>query len=243
MAGPALASMSSGAFGFDTVCGGGAAGCAPRIAVATTASIAVTIQRVDPRGVLAASPRIASRRPSMADGRAMLSAVAGVHVDCDRARSSSKLAYADGFAPQSQHFIVTGTFALAREGGRRVPDQRVEPVDRARELRDRLRAAIATADVHQFVDERGLPRLGAPVGGRRRQHHDRREESGDMRAAVAKRLANFDRARDSHATGQASPLPNTIPSVRLSSLSKQIRRLVTNRTGTSQGPRRFQGFQ
>ena len=35
----------------------------------------------------------------MADGRAMLSAVAGVHADCDRARSSSKLAYADGFAP------------------------------------------------------------------------------------------------------------------------------------------------
>lgn len=38
----------------------------------------------------------------------------------------------------------------------RVPDQRIEPVDHAGELRDGLRPAIASPDVRQLVHEGGL---------------------------------------------------------------------------------------
>ena len=52
-----------------------------------------TSQRVDRLGTRTASARIESSRPSIADGRAMLSAVAGVHIDTGlRARSSSSVA-------------------------------------------------------------------------------------------------------------------------------------------------------
>ena len=125
----------------------------------------------------------------------MLSAVAGVHADPGvRARSSSSVAYADGFAPEPQHLIVTRALTLAREAGRGVPDQRIEPVDRARQLRDRLRAPIAPLDMRQLVHERRLPCFHRPRDRRRRHHHDRCEKPGDVRARLAQRLSNVDRS-------------------------------------------------
>ena len=44
-----------------------------------------------------------------------------------------------------------------------MPGQRVEPVDRAGQLRERLRAPIASANVRQLVHERGLPIFAGPV--------------------------------------------------------------------------------
>ncbi len=88
----------------------------------------------------------------------MLSAVAGVQDgtsgagDVEQQRRIRRRLRAE-----AQHFVVARALTLAREAGRRVPDERIEPVDRARELRDRLGPAIVPLDVRQLVHQRRLP--------------------------------------------------------------------------------------
>ena len=93
---------------------------------------------------------------------------------------------------QAQHFIVARALTLAREAGRRVPDERIEPIDRARELRDRLGPPIVPLDMCQLVHQRRLPRFDRPRDGRRRHDHDRLQEAGDVRASILQRLADLD---------------------------------------------------
>ena len=122
-----------------------------------------TSHRVDRRGTRTASARIESNRPSIADRRAMLSAVAGVHSGSGLTREIEQQRRV-GRRPgaKSQHFVVTRAFPFARETGGGVPDQRIEPIDGARQLRDGLCSPVRALDVRELVHESRLPRLSRP---------------------------------------------------------------------------------
>ncbi len=140
----------------------------------------------------------------------MLSAVAGVHADAGCARQiEEQRRIRRRLRAESQHFVVTGALTLARQSGGRVPDERVEPVDRARQLRDRLRAAIAALDVRQLVHERRLPRFSGPGQRPTAASSPPTEEAGDVRARFASQLPAPRSATSIPSAARASGLRST----------------------------------
>ena len=98
-----------------------------------------------------------------------------------------------------QHFVVARPLAFARESGSGKPDEGIEPIDRARQLRHRLCAPVAALDVRELVHQRSLPRVSGPRRSRRRHHDDRRKQSGNVRARIAVQLADCDIAAQAKA--------------------------------------------
>ena len=128
----------------------------------------------------------------------MLSAVAGVHADPGLPREiQQQRRIGRRLDAKTQHLVVARPLAFARETGGCVPDERIEPVDGARQLREGLRAAIVPPDVGELVNKRRLPLLRRPGRGCRRHHHHRSEQAGHVRAAAVQRLAHVDGALQS----------------------------------------------
>ena len=91
------------------------------------------------------------------------------------------LGVARGPRPRREHRVVGRQLALEPQAPGGEPRQRIEPVERARELRDNLREAVPLAHVRELVVQHGdPPRVAPPLRGAGHEH-DRREDAGDGR--------------------------------------------------------------
>jgi hypothetical protein len=63
----------------------------------------------------------------------------------------------------AQHFIVTCPFSLQTQPPRRKPDQRIEPVQRARDLGNHLGETVAALNVSQLVEQDQTPAIITPI--------------------------------------------------------------------------------
>ena len=80
-----------------------------------------------------------------------------------------------------EHQVVTGALALRPHVPRGHPYERVEPVQRACELRDDVRQTVAALHVRQFVQQHDAQTLEWPAVGVFRHQNRRREDAGGHR--------------------------------------------------------------
>jgi len=70
------------------------------------------------------------------------------------------------------HVVVAGPFALKSEPCRPVPDERIHPVNRTRQLADEACQEVVALQVREFMEQNGPPTLLAPLpGGRGKEDH------------------------------------------------------------------------
>jgi hypothetical protein len=88
----------------------------------------------------------------------------------------------------AQNRVVGGELALDAQPSRRQPRERVHPLHGQRELRDRVRDAVAPAHVRELVQQHDAPALGVPARRGARDHDDRRDRADhDRRVDVGAR--------------------------------------------------------
>ncbi len=83
--------------------------------------------------------------------------------------------------PAGEHQVVTGAFALRPHVPRGHPHKRIEPMQRACELRDDMRQAVAALHVRQLVQQHDAQPLERPPVGVFRHENRRRENAGRHR--------------------------------------------------------------
>ena len=93
-----------------------------------------------------------------------------------------------------------------RKGGSRMPDERIEPVDRAGELRQGEGQTIVTPDVRQLVNQGGVPRFDRPRRRVGRKHYHRPQKARDVRSAVARQFPYIDPLAQSDPIGDRACL-------------------------------------
>ena len=103
---------------------------------------------------------------------------------------------------QRQHLVVAGALAFDAQPLRGDPDERIEPVDGARHLRDRLDRAIPPLDVRQLVCQHRCPALVGPRVGIDRQQHDRPRPAPGHRHTGPRAAEQSNGAHEAQAVGQ-----------------------------------------
>ena len=115
---------------------------------------------------------------------------AGRHVRMQRRERQEVLGVARWPCAGIEHQIIRGELALDAKAARRDPRERVEPMHRACDLRDRMCQAVASCDVSELVQEHDAAALLGPRLRFARQQDDRHEQTGHGRC--------LDRCTDAH---------------------------------------------